>query len=43
MKYLATFLGTIVMFISTTNVDLNTLDTNNIIRINSMFIYNIKI
>lgn len=32
MKYLATFLGTIVMFISTTNVDLNT-NANNSIQI----------
>ncbi|AOW17350.1 hypothetical protein LPB03_07695 [Polaribacter vadi] len=33
MKYLATFLGTIVMFISTTNVDLNKIHTNNSIEI----------
>jgi len=29
MKYLATFLGTIVIFMSTTNTDLNMLHTNN--------------
>lgn len=33
MKYLATFLGTIFMFIATTNADLTTLDTNDSIQI----------
>lgn len=33
MKYLATFLGTIVMFIATTNADLTTIDTNDSIQI----------
>lgn len=33
MKYLATFLGTIVMFVSTSNIDLNTY-THNSIQIN---------
>ena len=33
MKYLATLLGTIVMFISTTNVDVTALETNNSFQI----------